>query len=56
MKKYIQPSMDVIEMETIGVVATSSDPSAVSIFEEESSDIQLQSRNRGAAWSDYEGP
>jgi hypothetical protein len=53
MKKYIQPSMDVIEMETIGVVATSSDPSAVSLFEEES-EIQLQSRNRGAAWSDYE--
>jgi hypothetical protein len=53
MKKYIQPSMDVIEMETIGVVATSGEASAVSLFDEES-DTQLQSRNRGAAWSDYE--
>lgn len=41
-------------METIGVVATSGVPSAVSISDEES-DTQLQSRNRGAAWSDYEG-
>jgi hypothetical protein len=51
MKKYIEPAVEVIEMEMSEVVATST----FSVNSDESTTIQLESRNRGAAWTDYEG-
>jgi hypothetical protein len=54
MKKYIKPSVEVIEMETAQVIANSGELSQQGDFN--SNDMKvLESRNRGAAWSDYEG-
>jgi hypothetical protein len=54
MKKYMQPEVAIIDMETITVVACSpSDGSTVDFQGSESETMDL-SRNRGAAWSDYE--
>lgn len=53
MKKYIKPSVEVIEMETAQVIANS-DGTTFSLSETETSSV-YESRNRGAAWADYEG-
>jgi hypothetical protein len=53
MKKYIKPSVEVIEMETAMVIAESPTLSQQGDFSEGQS--VLESRNRGAAWTDYEG-
>jgi hypothetical protein len=47
MKKYIQPSVDVIEVETLGVIATST---TFEIYSEESAD-QLIGRQRINSWT-----
>jgi hypothetical protein len=52
MKKYIKPSVEVIEMETAQVIADSLGQAG----DFNSDDMKvLESRNRGAAWADYEG-
>jgi hypothetical protein len=52
MKKYIAPQMVILEMETTTVIAASGD-GKMGVYDQ-TSDLQLESRNRGEAWSDYE--
>jgi hypothetical protein len=54
MKKYIQPSIEVVDLETSGIM-TGSDGSTLNIYKNQESDVQLQGRKRGDAWSEYEG-
>jgi hypothetical protein len=52
MKTYIKPTVEVIEMESAAVVAASLGQQG----DFNSDDMKvLESRNRGAAWTDYEG-
>jgi hypothetical protein len=48
MKKYIQPSVDVIEVETLGVIATST---TFEIYSSEESADQLIGRQRTNSWT-----
>jgi hypothetical protein len=50
MKKYIQPSIEVIDMEISPIMNTS-----VPVSPEESTDQQELGRRRGDAWSAYDG-
>jgi hypothetical protein len=52
MKKYLAPQMVILEMETTTVIAASD--GQIGVYSDQSSDLQLESRNRGEAWSDYE--
>jgi hypothetical protein len=54
MKKYIKPSVEVIEMETAQVIADSDGRNTMSLSDTETTSV-YESRNRGAAWTDYEG-
>jgi hypothetical protein len=51
MKKYIQPSIEVVEMGTTEVIAAS----GISLNSDETTTQQEVGRNRGAAWSEYDG-
>jgi hypothetical protein len=53
MKKYIKPTVEVIEMETAMVIAESPTLSQQGDFSEGQS--VLESRRRGDAWSEYDG-
>jgi hypothetical protein len=48
MKTYIQPAIEVIDMATAEVIATSL------TINETSTNMNLESRQRGDAWSSYE--
>jgi hypothetical protein len=50
MKKYIQPSIEVVEMGTTEVIAAS-----IGLNSDETTTQQEVGRNRGAAWSEYDG-
>jgi hypothetical protein len=50
MKKYMQPSVEVIEMETSQVIADS-----LGVNKNETTDQQGIGRRRGDDWSNYEG-
>jgi hypothetical protein len=50
MKKYIAPQMTILEMETTTVIAASNE---MKVYDQ-TSELQLEGRNRGEAWSDYE--
>jgi hypothetical protein len=53
MKKYIKPTVEVIEMETAQIIAGSGELSQQGDFSEGQS--VLESRRRGDAWSSYDG-
>jgi hypothetical protein len=49
MKKYIKPTIEVVDMETSDIIAAS-----VSIYKNEESDYQMKDRQRSETWSEYE--
>lgn len=54
MKKYIQPSTEVIEMELATVVATSLTNGESVPFQSGTTEEMNAAGRRGSAWSDYE--
>jgi hypothetical protein len=55
MKKYMQPTIDIVEMETGDVMVDSGDSSSTFNMYEDGNSLQLEGRKRGEAWSEYEG-
>lgn len=49
MKKYIKPSIEVIALNTEGMIAASGD-NAAGYHDEVGNGVQLSNRNDGAAW------
>jgi hypothetical protein len=54
MKRYIQPEISVIEMETTEIMILSKD-NQLGVSSDEELDMQLKGRNRSNGWGEYLG-